>query len=88
MSTAETVEFLTAGLRPHECRSCGTCVLVKKNSIKHTSIQWTTNAARSCPVFADHAAAGARTALLDSCPKLSESIDDAVREGALAVADG
>jgi hypothetical protein len=88
VTTAETVEFLTGGLRPHECRACGTCVLVKKNSINHTSIQWTSDAASSCPVFADQAAAGARTALLDTCPRLSDSIDDAVREGTLAVADG
>ena len=85
MTTAETVEFLTGGLRPHECRACGTCVLVKKNSINHTSIQWTTNATESCPVFAD---ADGPTALLDTCPKLADSIDDAVREGTLAVADG
>jgi hypothetical protein len=85
LSTAETVEFLTGGLRPHTCRSCGTCVLVKKNSLKHTSIQWTTDAVSSCPVFA---ASDVPTALLDTCPKLSDSIGDAVREGELAVADG
>jgi hypothetical protein len=60
-------------------------VLVKKNSLMHTSIQWTTDAATSCPEFA---AADVPTALLDTCPKLSESIADAVREGKLAVADG
>lgn len=83
--TAEVTEFLTAGLRPHECRSCGTCVLVKKNSLKHTSIQWTTDAARSCPVFAAHAAAGGHTALLDTCEKLSDSIADAVQDGTLGL---
>ncbi|MGW7536056.1 MULTISPECIES: hypothetical protein [unclassified Amycolatopsis] len=79
--TAEATEFLTSGLRPHECRSCGTCVLVKKNSLKHTSIQWTTDAATSCPVFAAHAASGGNTALLDTCEKLADSIDSAVRDG-------
>ncbi|HKN54428.1 MAG TPA: hypothetical protein VJX66_18145 [Amycolatopsis sp.] len=83
--TAESVEFLTGGLRPHSCRSCGTCVLVKKNSLQHTSIQWTSEPAASCPEFA---AADGPTALLDTCPKLSDSIADAVREGTLAVADG
>ncbi|WP_033296039.1 hypothetical protein [Amycolatopsis jejuensis] len=87
--TAEVTEFLTAGLRPHECRSCGTCVLVKKNSRKHTSIQWTTNAAESCPVFAAHAAAGGTTALLDTCEKLADSTDNAVRDGQIGtVGDG
>jgi hypothetical protein len=81
----ETVEFLTAGLRPLSCRTCGTCVLVKKNSLKHTSIQWTTDAARSCPVFAEQAAAGAQTALLDTCDRLGDSIAEALREGLLEV---
>jgi hypothetical protein len=85
VTTAEQAEFLSGGLRPHECRSCGTCVLVKKNSIQHTSIQWTTAPARTCPVFAD---ADGPTALLDTCPNLADSISDAVREGTLAVADG
>jgi hypothetical protein len=60
-------------------------VLVKKNSIQHTSIQWTSRPADTCPVFAD---ADGPTALLDTCPKLADSIGDAVREGTLAVADG
>jgi hypothetical protein len=81
----ETVEFLTAGLRPLSCRTCGTCVLVKKNSLKHTSIQWTTDAVRSCPVFAEKAAAGAQTALLDTCDRLGDSIAEALREGLLEV---
>ncbi|MEU4523972.1 hypothetical protein AB0F52_35290 [Amycolatopsis sp. NPDC024027] len=91
MTTAEqsaisdAAEFLSGGLRPHECRSCGTCVLVKKNSIQHTSIQWTSRPADTCPVFAD---AGGPSALLDTCPKLADSISGAVREGTLAVADG
>jgi hypothetical protein len=82
---AEAVEFLNGGLRPVSCRSCGTCVLVKKNSHQHTSIQWTTDAARSCPEFADRAAEGMNTALLDTCEKLGESINCAVRDGLLEV---
>jgi hypothetical protein len=85
LSTAETAEFLTGGLRPHDCRGCGTRVLVKKNSIHHTSIQWTTDTAGSCPVFAG---ADRPTALLDTCPELAGSIDEAVRDGTLVVADG
>ncbi|KZB84456.1 hypothetical protein [Amycolatopsis regifaucium] len=81
----ETVEFLTAGLRPLACRTCGTTVLVKKNSVQHTSIQWTTDAAKSCPVFAAQAASGARTALLDTCANLSDSIGAAVKDGLLEV---
>ncbi|MFK0248589.1 hypothetical protein ACIQUM_28180 [Amycolatopsis azurea] len=81
----ETVEFLTAGLRPLSCRACGTCVLVKKNSTQHTSIQWTSDASRSCPVFAEQKASGAQTALLDTCGNLTESIEIALKDGQLEV---
>ena len=84
---AEAVVFLTRGLRPISCRSCGTCVLVKKNSHQHTSIQWTTDAARSCPEFAGRAAEGMNTALLGTCERLGESINYAVRDGLLGVPD-
>lgn len=87
MTTAERAEFLSGGLRPHECASCGTRVLVKKNSWKHTSIQWTTDAAASCPVFAGQVAAGGGTALLDTCEKLTSSIAESVRKGEFGVLD-
>jgi hypothetical protein len=84
---AEITEFLLAGLRPVSCRVCGTRVLVKKNSPKHTSIQWTTDTASSCHVFAERAAAGENTALLDTCERLSDSITYAVQEGLLEVVE-
>jgi len=84
---AELAEFLAGGLRPVSCHTCGTRVLVKKNSPQHTSIQWTTDAASSCPVFAGRAAEGATTALLDTCEQLGDSITDAVRDGLLVVRD-
>jgi hypothetical protein len=83
----ERAEFLSAGLRPHTCSSCGTPVLVKKNSRKHTSIQWTMDAAAGCPVFAEQARAGANTALLDTCESLSASIAVAARQGEFGVLD-
>jgi ABC-type uncharacterized transport system substrate-binding protein len=86
MST-ELDEFLSGGLHPHNCAKCGTCVLVKKNSWKHTSIQWTTDAATSCPVLAERAASGANTALVDACEPLTESIADAARVGLVEVGD-
>ena len=84
---ADRREFLTGGLVPHDCDSCGTRVLVRKNSPKHTSIQWTTDAASSCPVFAEQKEQGGSTALLDTCPKLAESIQRAVTRGDLEVAE-
>ncbi len=86
--TGERAEFLSGGMRPHTCATCGTRVLVKKNSWKHTSIQWTTDAASSCPVFAERVAAGGNTALLDTCDRLKESIAESVRGGAFGVLDG
>ncbi|MFF5992463.1 hypothetical protein [Prauserella flavalba] len=88
MGRAETLadrrEFLTGGLVPVACRSCATTVLAKKNSPQHTSIQWTTDAATSCPVFAEKVAEGVHPALLDTCEKLRESIAEAAREGTFA----
>jgi hypothetical protein len=84
---ADRTEFLTAGLCTVACASCETAVLVKKNSRKHTSIQWTADAAQTCPIFAEHVAAGGNTALLDTCERLLHSIDDAVRQGILRIPD-
>lgn len=87
MTTTERTEFLSGGLRPHTCATCGTRVLVKKNSWKQTSIQWTTDAALSCPVFAAQVAAGESAALLDTCEKLTVSIAESVQEGEFGVMD-
>ena len=81
----ERQEFLEGGLRPVECLDCGNRVLVKKHSPQHTSVQWTSDAARSCPEFA---AAGRATALIATCLRLRSSIDQAVLDGVLEVADG
>jgi hypothetical protein len=83
-TTADRREFLSAGLRPVECTACGTCVLVKKNSQHHTSIQWQTST-DSCPEFA---AQDRPRGLLDTCSKLRASIESVVAEGLLEVPDG
>lgn len=80
----ERREFLEGGLRPVVC-DCGNRVLVKKNSFQHTSVQWTSDAARSCAEFASH---GGNTALIPTCLRLRDSIEKAVREGVLEVEDG
>ncbi|WP_245379922.1 hypothetical protein [Kibdelosporangium banguiense] len=81
---ADRRSFLSDGLRPVECTSCGTCVLVKKNSAHHTSIQWQTPTDR-CPEFASRPKPAA---LLDTCSKLRASIESLVAEGLLEVPDG
>lgn len=82
---ADRREFLTDGLSPHDCDHCGTRVLVKKNSPKHTSIQFTGDATEDCPVFAAQVDRNTPSALLDTCPRLSESIQRAVRDGQIGV---
>jgi len=75
---AEIREFLTGGLSPVDCQSCATRVLVRKASRAHTSVQWTSDPATSCPEFAARVAAGELSARIDGCPKLRASIDLAV----------
>jgi hypothetical protein len=89
MSThAETLEFLTAGLTPVRCDSCASRVLVRKSSPRHTSVQWTTAPAATCPEFAARVAAGELSARIDGCPRLRTSIELAAAEGRIEVPDG
>lgn len=85
---ADRADFLTVGLRPISCRTCAVSVLVKKNSRKHTSIQWTSDATADCPVFADGVANGRHPALMDTCPNLSETIAAAADDGVWGGTDG
>jgi hypothetical protein len=84
----EIHELLTAGLSPVDCRSCANRVLVRKTSAAHTSVQWTSDPATSCPEFAARIAAGEHTARIGTCPKLRTSIELAVAEGLIEVPDG
>jgi hypothetical protein len=78
--------YVEIGLVPVECSSCGVEVGVKKNSRKHTSVQWNAAAMAGCEAFAAHRSAGATTVLL-GCPRLKDSIEVAVQAGALVVPD-
>ncbi len=84
---ADRADFLTTRLTPVSCRSCGTEVLVRKNSEQHTSIQWTSDPASSCPRYAEEVARGGNTALLDTCIELSASIATAAAEGAVPIGE-
>lgn len=84
---AERREFLSAGFTPLACATCGTSVLVKKNSSRHTSIQWTCDPAAHCPRYAERTD-GVRTALPDTCERLSETIARAAAEGRIEVGHG
>ncbi|WP_216896399.1 hypothetical protein [Nocardia alni] len=61
------------------CRACGSCVLVEKYSLAHTSVQWTAGAASAC---IEIEGADAR---IRACPMLRDSIEDAVAAGVIGV---
>lgn len=79
---SERQEFLSGGMRPVSC-DCGNRVLVKKNSLQHTSVQWTSSTS-SCPEFT---ASGQAPALIKTCLRLRDNIEKAVRDGLLEVED-
>ena len=79
--------YVEVGMVPVACRHCGTEVLVKKNSTKHTSVQWHSDPVASCPEFADAVGSGILSAQYLGCPRLKASIADAVAAGELVVPD-
>jgi hypothetical protein len=68
--------YVEIGLAPVQCRTCGVEVGVKKNSRKHTSVQWTAAAMAGCTCYANF-----------GCPRLKETIEAAVRDGVVVVPD-
>ncbi|MEU6478212.1 hypothetical protein ABZ858_15220 [Streptomyces sp. NPDC047017] len=74
-------------MRPVECAVCGNRVLCEKFSVAHTSVQWTAEAAVVCAEFRGRVAQGQTTARIPTCRALRDSIDRAVEEGTLEVAD-
>ena len=78
-----------AGWELHEvtCRRCAAAVLVRKSSLAQTSIQWRRTAAQTCFELAERQAAGQHPGLVPACQALHASIDEAVREGRLEVAE-
>ena len=86
--TAEDRRFyVEIGFVPVVCAACGTEALVKKNSRKHTSVQWTSAGVAGCPEISAARAADPH-ALVLGCPKLADSIAAAVRDGTVVVPDG
>jgi hypothetical protein len=71
--------------RTVECAGCGGRVGVAKFSPQHTSVQWTAAATARCAEFRARAAAGTRSALVEGCATLRDSIDAALAAGRLAV---
>ena len=71
--------------QPVRCARCGAVTLVAKFSPQHTSVQWSAAALGCCAEFRERAAEGTRSALVDGCATLRDSIDAAVASGRLAV---
>lgn len=83
-TVADKQNYLESGMAPIRCGACGTEVLVRKNSYKHTSIQWVSDPSSSCAEFSDAIRHGARQ-VSASCPRLRKTIEHAVLEGILTV---
>jgi hypothetical protein len=75
-----------AGLSAVTCDRCAATVLAAKFSAQHTSVQWDAASVRACAEFSLRAALGERTALIDGCASLRDSIEAAISDGRLAVA--
>lgn len=73
--------YLRGGMTEIECRSCHACVMVKKTSPHHTSVQWNAQARARCDELERARAEGKNTAMMPTCPRLSASIDHGVAEG-------
>ena len=67
------------------CLDCLARVGVKKNSERHTSIQWTEEAQRSCPVLVRRTARSDARSVHEGCPRMGASIDAAAREGTIPI---
>ena len=71
-------------MQPLDCRMCGDTVLVKKNSLAHTTVQWTSTT--HCAEFALAPDLTAR-AMIPTCHAMRASIEEAVRSGRIDVPD-
>jgi hypothetical protein len=74
-----------AAPQPVECARCGAIADVVKFSPQHTSVQWSAAATGCCAEFRARAAEGTRSALVEGCAALRDSIDAAVASGRVAV---
>lgn len=67
------------------CLDCLASVGVKKNSEHHTSIQWTDEAQRACPVLSRRTARPDARSVHEGCPRMGASIESAAREGRIPI---
>lgn len=67
-------------MQPLACHTCAARVSVAKYSPAHTSIQWTTEASRTCREMTASATLG-RGGYLPRCEALDRTVDEAVARG-------
>jgi hypothetical protein len=67
-------------VRPVSCSSCGSSVLVKKHSLAHTLVQWTTGTEQCVELSLDM-----DRGIVPTCTRLRDSIEDSVRLGVIPV---
>lgn len=77
--------YLRARLVEVACQDCLARVQVKKNSERHTSIQWTGGALAQCTEFARLEAQPSGRSIREVCPRLRASIDQAVAAGEISI---
>lgn len=77
--------YLRARLTEVACHDCLARVQVKKNSERHTSIQWTSEALAQCTEFARLETQPSGRAIREVCPRIRASIDQAVRDGRIEI---
>ena len=85
-ATLEDRELYTQSrLEELPCMDCKARVMVRKNSEHHTSIQWTQEAVSNCATFAKLDRLEGGRPIHSGCPRLTASIEEAVRDGAVSV---
>ena len=88
-SNAETLEdqalYTQSRLVELPCLDCQARVRVRKNSEHHTSIQWTQKAVGDCATFSKLSRQDGGRPIHSGCPRLTASIEEAVRDGAVSV---
>jgi hypothetical protein len=85
----ETLEdralYTTSRLVELSCRECQAQVMVRKNSEHHTSIQWSQEAVAQCATFSELNQLEDGRPIHSGCPRLVESIEEAVRDGTVPI---
>ena len=84
----DRVTYTQTGFEPVQCRTCTAEVAVRKNSEKHTSIQWKGDSASTCPVLSEWRAGGQAPEGEDTCPNMLASIRYAYAEGLITLSEG